>query len=430
MGTSFKLRKGKKVNTILVDLRYGRNIRVRCSTSISIKKGSEKYWNAKKGRIKIPNDIHNASKINEKLIDYEVQFEKAIQDLEINGGLTQTNCCNSIKKILKRDKSTEEGNNAEDNSKSNNVIEYFDWYINFYSTKVSPHTKKTLTAGTIKTYKNCKLYFEKYLKARNKKAFFFEDFDKDFYYDFIDYGEKKGYSLNYIGSMIQKLKTIISSAYDNGNHKNLEFKLKYFSKLTEEINHPYLNKEELEKIDKLNLKDDFLNDVRDIFLIACNTGLRVGDLTAFLKKPVISKLKDKDCIHIKQQKTGNEVYIPLNSMVKQILKRRNNQFPNFIHPNILNEALKRIVKRAKINEDFTIVKTIKGVKTNITKPKYKLISMHSARRSFCSNAYNDGMPPHHIMIFSGHKSEKVFHNYIKTSIKKKAELVADHSFFN
>lgn len=31
---------------------------------------------------------------------------------------------------------------------------------------------------------------------------------------------------------------------------------------------------------------------------------------------------------------------------------------------------------------------------------------------------------------SGHKSEKVFYNYIKASVKRKALQVAEHPFFN
>lgn len=100
MRINFKLRKGEKVNSILIDLRHGRNIRVRCSTSLIIKKGSEKYWNSKKCRIKQPNDVHNTDEINRKLLTYEIEIEKAIQDLVNNNNLNQTNCSNTIKIIL------------------------------------------------------------------------------------------------------------------------------------------------------------------------------------------------------------------------------------------------------------------------------------------------------------------------------------------
>src|SRR5690606_2638789 len=121
---------------------YGRNIRVRCSTNITIQKGSEKYWNPKSGRIKHPNDIFGASEINEKLLNYEIEFEKAIQYLEKNQNLTQRFCDKAIKNILNINTNEKTENDV---SKSNNVISYFDWYITFYSEKISPNSKKPLT---------------------------------------------------------------------------------------------------------------------------------------------------------------------------------------------------------------------------------------------------------------------------------------------
>jgi hypothetical protein len=54
--------------------------------------------------------------------------------------------------------------------------------------------------------------------------------------------------------VIQKLKTVMGYAYDEDKHTNLEFKKNYFSKVTEVINHPYLNQDELLRIENLVLK--------------------------------------------------------------------------------------------------------------------------------------------------------------------------------
>ena len=99
-------------------------------------------------------------------------------------------------------------------------------------------------------------------------------------------------------------------------------------------------------------------------------------------------------------------------------------------PLIVFSITKSLFIFAKINKDFVIEKTISGKKVKQTKPKFKFISSHTARRSFCTNAYDDGVPPYQIMVISGHKSEKVFNNYIKTSVKRKATLVAQHPFFD
>lgn len=41
-------------------------------------------------------------------------------------------------------------------------------------------------------------------------------------------------------------------------------------------------------------------------------------------------------------------------------------------------------------------------------PKYKLVASHTARRSFCTNAYKSGMPIKDIITIIGHKSKRVF----------------------
>jgi len=426
MNTKFKLRKGKKTNTILLDFRFGREIRVRYTTNLKIKKGSEKYWDNSKGRIKIPNDIINYGYINDTLKNYEEGIEIAITELLNSNKLTQNNCTKKIIKVLGISDETEE----TDKSLSNNVIEYFEWFLDYYSINNSPFTRKPLNAGTLKTYKNSKKFLVKYLNHKNITTFYFEDIDKKFYNDYVNYAKNKGYSINYIGTNIQKLKTIIGHAFENNVHNNEEYKKRYFAKLQEEVNHPYLNEDELSAINRLKLDDDLENDVRDIFLIGSYTGLRVGDLTNFLKSPELVCDNGKDFIHLKQSKTGGEVYIPLNKIIKEILKRRDGKFPPNIHPNIINKVIKRIGRKAKINNDFTLEKTVRDKKIKETKPKHKFISAHTARRSFCTNAYNAGIPPHQIIVMSGHTSEKVLYNYIKVRVKTKARQVAEHPFFD
>ena len=95
----------------------------------------------------------------------------------------------------------------------------------------------------------------------------------------------------------------------------------------------------------------------------------------------------------------------------------------------INYAIKEIGKIAKINETYSKEIT-KGGKTNvITLPKHKFIASHTARRSFCTNAYLSGMPVADIMQLSGHSSEKVFYNYIKINDIEKAEKISSNKFF-
>ena len=62
--------------------------------------------------------------------------------------------------------------------------------------------------------------------------------------------------------------------------------------------------------------------------------------------------------------------------------------------------------------------------------KYELISSHTARRSFATNAVLDGVPYHWIMQITGHKSVTSFEKYVKIGAKQAAVLLAKHPFFN
>jgi len=66
---------------------------------------------------------------------------------------------------------------------------------------------------------------------------------------------------------------------------------------------------------------------------------------------------------------------------------------------------------AGINEIVEMSKTLSGKKEIIKKKKYLLVSMHSCRRSFCTNAILTKATPSEVMLISGHSSVKVFNNY-------------------
>ena len=229
--------------------------------------------------------------------------------------------------------------------------------------------------------------------------------------------------------MIQKFKTVIKSAYDEDIHQNREFKKRYFKKFREEINHPYLTEYEIQKLYELEIENQYLDNIRDIFIVACYTGLRIGDLMDFLRKPKIEIFNGRKHIHIIQRKTQKPVFIPLKQIILNILEKRNGTFPYYIHVNLINKNIKPLLKQCKITEMYDIHKTIGGQITTIRKPKYELISCHSARRSFCTNAYNNGVALQDIMAISGHSSEEMVLRYIKASAKEKAKRASDHAFF-
>jgi hypothetical protein len=65
-------------------------------------------------------------------------------------------------------------------------------------------------------------------------------------------------------------------------------------------------------------------------------------------------------------------------------------------------------------------------KGNVIKPRWQLVSSHTARRSGITNLYlTHKLTVQQMMSISGHQSEKVFMGYIKLSRYEKADEIVE-----
>ena len=81
-----------------------------------------------------------------------------------------------------------------------------------------------------------------------------------------------------------------------------------------------------------------------------------------------------------------------------------------------NEDIKKVCRVAGIDESikFSYKKGNRDIEE--INPKYKWITSHSCRRSFCTNEFLAGTPVELIMKISGHRSLKDFYRYIKVTL--------------
>jgi hypothetical protein len=95
----------------------------------------------------------------------------------------------------------------------------------------------------------------------------------------------------------------------------------------------------------------------------------------------------------------------------------------------MNIYLKELARAAELN-DSVIVQEQKGnIKFPKTFFKHQLITTHTARRSFATNAFIAGIPAISIMKITGYKTEKAFMQYIRISQEENALKLASHPFF-
>jgi integrase len=151
-----------------------------------------------------------------------------------------------------------------------------------------------------------------------------------------------------------------------------------------------------------------LYDYRNDFVLGCLTGLRFSDFSNLSETDIVGDLLRK-----KQQKSDHWVVIPLRREAKVILSERFQRKVPVYSNGKFNFHIKNLAKLAGINQ---LVKHSykKGNRTIVEiKPKYKWVTSHTCRRSFCTNEFLAGTPVELIMKISGHKSVKDFYKYIR-----------------
>ncbi|WP_283637062.1 tyrosine-type recombinase/integrase [Aquaticitalea lipolytica] len=433
---TFKLREAKNNSaSIMLVFNYGKEKRLRYATGFRVQ--NKKNWDASKMRIKNVIEELDRVYVNNKLNDLNSAIEKEYAKRTIEEGKEVTNdyikdVCDNV--LGKRD--------IDNNIEKLELLPFYKWFIDNYQKNPLMTSSKPLSKGTAKTYTNA----YKLLKQFNKEFTYrlsYEKIGQKFYRDYLKWLQTKHYTANYIGTQIKVLKTMLNASLELEHHNNREHLKKYFSKPTEEVNHIYLNPDELQalfKVDVSNIKPikiskslyltpEQLDNARDLFLISANTGLRVSDFNRLKLKNII-ETDGRKFIQIITKKTQNPVTIPVNTMVNNILKKRDGHPPKRMTDQHINYAIKEVAKLAEINSIETIERTIGGVKKSTEYKKYELISNHSARRSYSTNAFLAGVPIQDIMMSTGHKTEKIFKNYVKASDLQRAIKTSSHPFFD
>ena len=114
--------------------------------------------------------------------------------------------------------------------------------------------------------------------------------------------------------------------------------------------------------------------------------------------------------------------IPLFKNVISILNKRNGEFPKPISDQRYNEYIKEVCRIAGIDNlvEGSIKSKQSNRKINGKFEKYKLVTSHVGRRSYCSNFYNK-IPTSLLTYNSGHTTEKMFLQYIGKRENTKAK---------
>jgi integrase len=408
----------KNETSIILDYSFGRNNRLKFATGYKVK---PKNWDKTNQRIRSVATIKNREKVNSDLLNFSSEFLDAVSRLEEEEKQDKNKLKILLSKIIRKTENLD--------IKIKTFFEFADDFIKRKEDQAKNLGAVKLSPITVRSYKQT-INRIKEFNANVKYNLDFENIDLKFYYSFIKYLEDQNYSINTIGKHIKNLVTILNRASEDGVNTHFKYKHSEFKTVSMESFSIYLTESEIDALYKVDLsKNKKWELARDIFLIGYYTGQRISDYNG-IKKEQIKNFEGKEVFEFNQQKTSKRIYVPIHSRVKEIMNERYNGFPppKLNSPDI-NEFIKEAGREAEINEEITIKKIIGG-KINIdTDYKYNLIVSHSARRSFCSNAYLSKMPVIDIMSISGHSTEREFYKYIKVTQQERAIKIADSAFF-
>ena len=299
------------------------------------------------------------------------------------------------------------------------------------------------TPNTCKVWSNFLGILKRFIQIY---PFTWEDINKTLANRFVTFMEEDGYMTTSINKYIICFKAMIRNAMYQELHNN-PVALGAFSKKkvqeADKAKEIYLEEAELQSLYEMRL-EGLRDRVRDVFLVGCYTCQRFSDYSRLRRENFTTTAKGTKVVRIVQEKTGNSVVIPvLNDNLLHIAEKYDYNIPK-VSDVILNRYIKQILKdlsfsvpslarkertlltmkeREKEEQELTFFE--RDDKGHVIKPRYELVSSHTARRSGITNLYLSGsFDNFQMMSISGHKDEKTFSDYIKLSSDEVADTIA------
>lgn len=414
--------------------------------------------------IQLPKNIYDSRPVSElgglsyaQLTDKLQKIKKTLSALEDTKSLTVDNARAVVNDILNEEILEEISQPIQNQSVStkHTFPEFIAQYIHECETGERLKRKSTskIKDGSLKSYRGLLAQILAYQKKRHRVVDW-DDVNFDFYNDYKHFLIEKNYAPNTIARHIKDMKTILYAAKDLHYTTRDDFMSSKWSADREDVDNVYLTSQRIKELAAFDMsdykamkgrvelyaKDDEekkslihalkrdiyrqkLNEARDIFVMGCLTGQRVSDYKRIKEDMIETIIGEDKFLHLRQEKTGKDVYVPYTDEMDAILKRYNGVLPKVFDQH-LNERIKVIGLLMGWTEPAGLEEHRGLMRYTSQKRFCDAIKTHTARRSFATNAYKAGVPLSAIMAVTGHSSEEMLKKYLKLGSKERAILAA------
>lgn len=179
--------------------------------------------------------------------------------------------------------------------------------------------------------------------------------------------------------------------------------------------HIALTEEELKALDAYRPKSKTELDTKIIFMRACLTGSRSSDAKNLSRKNVSNGI-----LSYVSRKTKTEINQPVHKQLSKYLDKPHKEHLTAV----LNRTIQRICKEIGMTEEVQLYvggKLQKG-------QKWEFVTMHTARRTFCTILAQKDVPVEVIRTLAGHSTTTMTDRYVCIDGKKPG--VNAMTFFN
>lgn len=231
-----------------------------------------------------------------------------------------------------------------------------------------------------------------------KKDVLFSDLTFEFVSSFEYFLQLKGYHTNTIAKHMKHLKRHVNIAINKEYIEIQKYAFRKYKIRTVENKHTHLVPEELEKLEKLNLKGRYakFQKTLDAFLFCCYAGMRYSDFVNLSPENIID-IRQETWLIYKSVKTGTEVRLPLYLLFGGkglvILDKYRDNLNEFFY----------LRDNSNVNKDLIIISRLAGLS--------KKISFHTARHTNATLLIYNGVNITTVQKLLGHKSVKTTQVY-------------------
>jgi site-specific recombinase XerD len=279
------------------------------------------------------------------------------------------------------------------------------------ATEHNVHFKSMLgikySPGSYKNYKTTLAYLTEFVPSYTGKSdIALEAVNYKFCESFFTYlTTKKKCHTNGANKQLQRLKKIMNYAIKLGyiqTNPMATYTLEF-----EPVNKVALTIPEIQKLSKLKLHRKVLENVRDVFLMQCFTGLSYSDIKQLSAKHLSIAVNKTYWIHMERQKTKVSFAIPLLPQALVILQKHMPERPT-------DEPLFPVLSNQKMNENLKLIQELAGISKNLT--------THLARHTFATTiTLSNGVPIETVSRMLGHtklSTTQIYAKVLDTKISK------------